>query len=147
MKSFTRLPPTVQKRVALCVGFVVAGAGAAASWTLHQHKDAAQRRLETSLANRAAMTALVQRYEAHQPQGSAALDLSAIVTRSLQGKSFQPSQIQQQNGELALRLDRVAFADVLEWMAELADAGVVFSNVGVAQAIDGVNLTLVLRGA
>ena len=146
MTRFTRLPPDVQKLVAGCVIALVVAAGGALSWTLHARAAAAQSRLDTSSANRSAMTALVERFESRRGSG-AATDLGALVTRSLQGKSFQPSQIQQQNGELALRLDNAPFNEVLAWMLELEKAGAVPGNVAMVQARPaGVTVTLVLRG-
>lgn len=145
MKAFTQLPPKTQKLLVTVAVALLVMAGSATSWSLHQRAAAAQRRFDASSANLQALAALVQRFEERQAAGATGLDLSAIVTRSLQGRSFQPSQIQQQDGELALRLDNAPFADVLAWMVELGEAGLVFSKVGVAQGQEGVNLTLVLR--
>ncbi|MGV3591707.1 MAG: type II secretion system protein GspM [Gammaproteobacteria bacterium] len=145
--AFTRLPPAIQKLVAGIGIALLVAAGIAVSWHMHARAAEARRQVDASNANLAVMRELVRRFEARQATGGTKLDLSALVTRSLQGKSFQPSQIQQQNGELALRFDGVPFAAVLAWMAELAEAGVVFSNVGIAQAgMEGVSLTLVMRG-
>jgi type II secretory pathway component PulM len=112
---------------------------------MHGRVSAAQARVDHSRANQQAMTQLVERFEARQ-LSCAATDLSAVVTRSLQGKRFQPALLQQQNGELALRFDNAPFAEVLEWLIELEEAGAVVASVAVAQAqSSGVTLTLVLR--
>jgi len=146
MKAFAQLPANTQKAIVGALVIVLLGAGAFVSWSMHERRAAAQRHLEASLANRQAMTELVQRFDAQRTSGAAVVDLSALVTRSLQGKGFQPSQVQQQNGELALRIDAASFNEIVTWMAELAEAGVAFSNVGIAQAPAGtVNLTVVLR--
>lgn len=147
MSAFTRLPVSTQKLVAACAVIALVGAGSATSWIMHSRVEAAQSRLDASIANRQAMADLVARFEARQRSGVAELDLSTVVTRSLQGQNFQPSQIQQQNGELALRFDNAPFNEVLAWMLELQESGVTLNNVGIAQAQpDGVSLTLVLRG-
>ncbi|HEY0963932.1 MAG TPA: type II secretion system protein GspM [Pseudomonadales bacterium] len=146
-RAFLRLPPATQKLIAGAGITVLIATGLGMSWQMHARAEEARRAVDASTANHAAMAELVSRFNARQTRGSAAPDLSALVTRSLQGKDFQPSQLQQQNGELALRFDGVPFAAVLAWMVELEDAGVVFSNVGIAQAgSDGVSVTLVMRG-
>jgi type II secretory pathway component PulM len=146
MTRFALLPAATQKVVVgvLAAAFIITAG--ALSWTMHGRVAAAQLRLEASRANQQAMTELVQRFEARQLSG-AATDLSAVVNRSLQGKSFQPTLMQQQNGELALRFDNAPFGDVLAWMSELEEAGAVLANVAIAQAGSGVTVTLVLRGA
>jgi type II secretory pathway component PulM len=147
MSAFTLLPVGTQKLLAAGVAVVLLVAGSSLSWLMHGRVDAAQSRLSVSIANRQAMAELVARFEARAASGAAQLDLSAVVTRSLEGQSFQPSQIQQQNGELALRFDNAPFNEVLAWMLELEASGVVLGNVGIAQAQpEGVSLTLVLRG-
>lgn len=146
MSRFAQLPPRTQKLVVGSALAVLLLAGAGLSWNLHERVAAARARLEASSANRAAMNELVQRFEARARSG-AAPDLSALVARSLQGKSFQPGQMQQQNGELALRLDNVAFADVLDWLIELEEQGAVPAQVAISQGQPaGVTVTLVLRG-
>lgn len=146
MTRFMQLPADTQKLVAGLAAAALIVMGGALSWTLHGQVASARSRLEASATNRQAMMELVRDFEARQLSG-AATDLSALVTRSLQGKSFQPALIQQQNGELALRFDNAPFADVLAWMIELEDAGAIVANVVVAQAQSGVSLSLVLRGA
>jgi type II secretory pathway component PulM len=146
MTRFALLPADTQKLVAGVLAAALIVTGGALSWTMHDRVATAQLRLEASRANQQSMTDLVQRFEARQLSG-AATDLSAVVNRSLQGKSFQPSLMQQQNGELALRFDNAPFADVVAWMLELEEAGAVVANVAIAQAQSGgVTLTLVLRG-
>jgi type II secretory pathway component PulM len=146
MTRFALLPADTQKIVAGTLAFALIVSGGVLSWTLHNQVAAAQLRLEASRANQQAMMELVQRFEARQLSG-AATDLSAVVNRSLQGKNFQPTLMQQQNGELALRFDNAPFADLLAWMLELEEAGAVVANVAIAQAQSaGVTLTLVLRG-
>jgi type II secretory pathway component PulM len=147
MSRFTQLPNDSQKLVVGLVAVLLITGGAALSWIVHGRVAAAQQRLDESRVNQQEMTELVQRFEARRLSG-AATDLSAVVTRSLQGKNFQPTLLQQQNGELALRFDNAPFADVLEWMIELEEVGAVVTNVAVAQGqSSGVTLTLVLRGA
>ncbi|MDY6982622.1 MAG: type II secretion system protein GspM [Pseudomonadota bacterium] len=145
-RAFLRLPPATQKLVA-GIGIAVAvAAGAMASWQMHARAAAAQRHLDASEANLAVMSELVRRFETRQTRGAAAPDLSALVTRSLQGKSFQPSQIQQQNGELALRIDGVPFDELLAWLLELEEAGAVLGSAGITQGQPaGVSAMLVLR--
>lgn len=146
MMRFGRLPNRSQKVVAGLLAALVIVAGSGLSWVMHGRVSAAQLRLDESRANQRAMTELVERFEARQLNG-AAEDLSALVTRSLQDRTFQPTLLQQQNGELALRFDNAPFAEVLEWMLELEQAGAVVANVAIAQAqSSGVSLTLVLRG-
>ncbi len=148
MRRFAQLPVSTQKLVAgVAIGAVLLACGLL-SWQLHAHAAAAESRLQTSATNRQTMTELVQRFQAAQITGTAEVDLSAVVTRSLEGKSFQPSRIQQQNGEIVLRLDNAPFNDVLAWMLELEETGrVVLGNVGITQGQSaGVTLTLVLRG-
>jgi type II secretory pathway component PulM len=146
MTRFALLPADTQKVVVGVLAAALIVSGGALSWTMHSRVAAAQLRLEASRANQQAMAELVQRFEARQLSG-AATDLSAVVNRSLQGKSFQPTLMQQQNGELALRFDNAPFDDVLAWMLELEEAGAVVANVAIAQAqATGVTLTLVLRG-
>jgi type II secretory pathway component PulM len=147
MKHFAQQSGATQKLVVGLVAAALLIGGSALSWTMHHRVAAAQSRLDASRANLQAMTDLVQRFQAREGSG-AATDLSAVVTRSLQGKSFQPALMQQQNGELALRFDSVPFDELLGWMLELEEAGAVATNVAVAQAQSGgVTLTLVLRGA
>jgi general secretion pathway protein M len=147
MLRFLQLPVATQKLVAACTVAAVMCGGGLLSWYLHTRIAAAQLRVETSLANQQAMAELVQRFEAARITGTTQ-DLSAVVTRSLQGKSFQPSRMQQQNGEIALRLDNAPFHEVLAWMLELEESGAVaLGNVGITQAQPaGVTVTLVLRG-
>lgn len=149
---FAQLPVATQKLV-LAAGLVVAVlAGGSLSWHLHQQVTAAQLRRDAAVANLQGMSELVQRYRELQAAGAggtgAAGDLSAVVTRSLQGKTFQPNRIQQQNGELALRLDNAPFNEVLAWLLELEESGaVVLGNVSITQAQPaGVTLTVALRG-
>jgi general secretion pathway protein M len=148
MRRFALLPVATQKLVAGLVVAAVVIAGSALSWQTHRRAAAAQVRLDASVANHEAMTALVQRFQAAQVNGTADTDVSAVVTRSLQGKSFQPSRIQQQAGEVVLRLDNAPFEEVLAWMLELEESGAVaLGNVGITQAQPtGVTVTLVLRG-
>jgi type II secretory pathway component PulM len=154
MKRFTQLPNETQKVAAGLLAVLLIAGGAGLSFTMHGRVAAAKLRLEESRVNQQAMTELVRRFESRQLSGAAA-DLSAVVTRSLQGKNFQPTLLQQQNGELALRFDNAPFAEVLEWLIELEEAGAVVANVAVAQGAQarsgggessGVTLTLVLRG-
>src|SRR5690606_17588476 len=88
MHAFMRLAPATQKLVAGIGVVVIVATGIAASAAMHARAATAQRHLDASSANRAAMNELVQRFEARQTRGTASLDLSALVTRSLQGKSF-----------------------------------------------------------
>jgi len=146
MTRFMRLTPELQKLVVGGGATLVVLACALVSSLMHARVAEAQSRLEASVDNRQTMAELVERFDARQNAG-AATDLGALVTRSLQGKAFQPSLIQQQNGELALRLDNAPFNDVLEWMLELEEAGAVLGNVAMIQAQPaGVTVTLVLRG-
>jgi type II secretory pathway component PulM len=145
-QAFLSLPPATRKFVAGISVAVLVAAGLATSWQLHARAAAAQRHLDASSANLAVMQELVRRFETRQTRGTATLDLSALVTRSLQGKPFQPSQIQQQNGELALRIDGVAFDELLAWLLELEEAGAVLGSAGITQGQSaGVNAMLVLR--
>lgn len=146
MTRFARLPADTQKTLAALIATAVVIAGGMLSWTLHGSVAAAEERLAESRANLQAMAELVQRFEARQLSG-AATDLSALVTRSLQGKAFQPALMQQQNGELALRFDNAPFNEALAWMRELEEAGAVLASVAIAQSPSGgVNLSVVLRG-
>lgn len=145
-QKFLALPPATQKLVAGIgiAAFVAIGLGA--SMHMHARAAAAQRHVDMSNANLAAMHELVRRFEARQTRGGIAPDLSALVTRSLQGKSFQPSQIQQQNGELAVRVDGVPFDELLAWLLELEEAGAVLGSAGITQGQPGgVSAMLVLR--
>lgn len=145
-QAFLRLPPGMQKLVAGIGIAACVATGLGASVQMHMRAAAAQHDAEMSDANLAAMRELVRRFEARQARGGAALDLSALVTRSLQGKSFQPSQIQQQNGELAVRVDGVPFDELLAWLLELEEAGAVLGSAGITQAQPGgVSAMLVLR--
>ena len=151
MAGFKQLTVPTQKRVFAAGMAVCLLMGAALSWQAHRRAAAAQLRYDTTVDQVQTMTALVERYRALQTAGPAATadtDLSAVVTRSLQGKNFQPSRIQQQNGELALRLDNAPFDEVLAWLLELEESGaVVLGNVGITQAQPaGVTVTMVLRG-
>lgn len=146
MSRFGQLPAQTQKLAAVAIAALLIAAGAGLSWMLHGNVADARARLDASVASEQAMRTLVQRFEARQASG-AATDLSTVVTRSLQGKSFQPSLIQQQNGDLALRFDNAPFNEVLAWMLELEEAGAVVANVAATEAQPaGVTLTLVLRG-
>jgi type II secretory pathway component PulM len=153
MTRFTQLPNHTQKMAAGLLAALLIAGGAGLSWMMHGRVADAQLRLDQSHVNQQAMKELVQRFEARRLSG-AATDLSAVVNRSLQGRSFQPTLMQQQNGELALRFDNAPFAEVLDWLIELEEAGAVVGNVAVAQAAQaqfgressGVTLTLVLRG-
>lgn len=152
MRRFLLLPVFTQKRVATAGLVVCLLASAGLSWQMHRQVAAAQIRLDIAQANAQAIAELVERYRALQGEDAAGAaaetDLSAIVTRSLQGKNFQPSRIQQQNGEIALRLDNAPFNAVLAWLLELEETGgVMLSSVGITQAQPaGVTLTLVVRG-
>ncbi len=146
MKRFAQMSAESQKLFAGVLAAVLIVAASGLSWMTHGRAASAEQRLAESRANRDAMTELVRRFEARQLSG-AAVDLSAVITRSLQGKPFQPSLMQQQNGELALRFDNAPFDEVLAWMRELEEAGAVLASVAVAQSPSGgVNLSVVLRG-
>jgi len=107
--------------------------------------------LEQSSQSLIAMQELVQSYQAMAESGAEGTypGLTAVVNQSLQGKTFQPSRIQQNGeGELVVRVDNVPFQQAVGWIHELENArGMVVETIAVGQGQGGlVNLTLTLTG-
>jgi type II secretory pathway component PulM len=150
---FNRLDARSQRNVVIVAATLLVLLGSVLSWQAHGSKRAAAAALEASQQDMRAMDELLARYAQLQQQRGAGVyadseDLTAVVNRTLQGRSFQPARIQQGiGGELQLRLDDVAFADALAWLTELESAGgVVVGAATVNQGSAGsASLTLVLR--
>ena len=150
---FTRLNARRQLQVVVASAALMLVLGSLLSWEMHRSNLAARTALTESENNLEAMDALLVRYSALQAgrgnETAASADIAAIVNRTLQGRSFQPTRIQQgADGELQVRLDEVVCADALAWLAELDSAdGIVAGAVSVSQGSSGsANITLVLRG-
>jgi type II secretory pathway component PulM len=150
---FNKLDARSQRHVVVVTALLLLVLGAALSWQVHGSKRSAAAAVDASAQDLLAMDELLARYEQLQQQRGTGVtanneDLTALVNRTLQGRSFQPTRIQQGvDGELQLRLDDVAFADALAWLTELENTGgVVVGAVTVNQAAAGsASLTLVLR--
>jgi type II secretory pathway component PulM len=151
-KFFQQQTPRMQLlEVTAAVVVIAALAGWGVLLPLHGKLAASKIELERSSQSLIAMQELVQSYEAMAEAGAEGTypGLTAVVNQSLQGKTFQPSRIQQNGaGELVVRVDNVPFQQAVEWIHELENtAGVVVASVAVNQSQSGlVNLTLALTG-
>jgi type II secretory pathway component PulM len=151
---FNRLDARSQRQLVTVAAVLLCVLAGLLSWQVHQGKRAVAAALDESARNLAAMDELLERYASLQQRGGGGMqaggeDVAAVVNRTLQGRSFQPTRIQQgTDGELQVRLDDVAFADALAWLADLENTrGLVVGAVTVNQGPAGsANLTLVLRG-
>lgn len=119
---------------------------------LHNRHAAAQRDFHAAEVALNEVQALAAQWQALQSQGGAAAtaDLASLVNRSLQSYGLQPSRLQQNSAdELQLRLDSVAFADAVAWLAALEELpGVVVVRASFSQGPNGsTSLSLSLRRA
>jgi general secretion pathway protein M len=117
----------------------------------HARLAASKAELERSSQSLVAMQELAASYQEMAESGAEGTypGLTAIVNQSLQGKSFQPSRIQQNGtGELVVRVDNVTFQLAVEWIYELENTrGMAVETVALSQSQGGlVNLTLALTG-
>jgi type II secretory pathway component PulM len=118
---------------------------------LHAKLAASKIELERSSQSLLAMQELVQSYQAKAESGTEGTypGLTAVVNQSLQGRTFQPSRLQQNGaGELLVRVDNVPFQQAVGWIHELESTrGLVVETIAVSQSQGGlVNLTLTLTG-
>jgi general secretion pathway protein M len=151
-KFFQQQTPRMQLlEVTAAIVAITALAGWGLLLPLHAKLATSKIELERSSQSLAAMQELVQSYEAMAAAGAEGTypGLTAVVNQGLQGKTFQPSRIQQNGtGELVVRIDNVSFQQAIEWIYELENtAGVVVGSVAISQSQGGlVNLTLALTG-
>jgi len=119
---------------------------------LHKAQRQAQQQLQQSADELAEVRNLAGQFAAlHTGDNTAtgeAVDMTAVVSRSLQAFGLQPSRIQQGAAdELQLRLDGVQYTDVIAWLAALEQSGnVVLLRATFSQTANGsTNLTVSLK--
>ena len=152
LHKFFQQTPRVQLVEVAATVVVIA---ALTAWGLllpaHAKLNASKIELETRAQSLVAMQELVSSYQSMAASGAEGTypGLTAVVNQSLQGKSFQPSRIQQNGeGELVVRVDNLSFQLAVGWIHELENTrGIVVETVAVSQSQQGlVNLTLTLTG-
>lgn len=152
IKKFFRQAPRVQRLQAAGAVIVI---GALLTWSVllpaHARLAASKTELARSSQSLAAMQELAASYRAMAESGAESTypGLTAVVNQSLQGRTFQPSRIQQNaTGELVVRVDNVSFQLAVEWINELETTrGIAVETVALSQSQSGlVNLTLALTG-
>jgi type II secretory pathway component PulM len=129
-QRFLQLEPRQQLWTAGTLALVVVLLAAAVLLQLHKAQLQAQQQLQFSASELAEVQTLAERFAAlhtgDQTATGEAVDMTAVVSRSLQAFGLQPSRIQQGTvDELQLRLDGVQYTDVIAWLAALEQSGTV----------------------
>lgn len=95
---------------------------------LHKAQVQAQLQLQQAAAELTQVQALAAQFAAlhanDKPASEDVVDLTAVVSRSLQAFGLQPTRMQQgSSDELQLRLDAVPYSDAIAWLASLEQSG------------------------
>lgn len=135
-RQFERLEPRQQRAVAAAAVAIIFAGLAALLLSLHAgNKDAADS-LSAGRATLMQVQTLSAQLDALTAGTDSSSDLTALVMETLQAHGLQPSRLQQSGtDELQLRLDGIAFADAVAWLATLEEtAGVTIVRVSMTQA-------------
>lgn len=136
-RIFQRLEPQLQRRAAIGIA-LIAGAGVAmlvlALHAGNREKVQSLALVRTSLAQVQALSAQLAELTADTTSDR---DLTALVMATLQAHDLQPSRLQQNGAdELQLRLDGIAFADAVAWLATLeSTAGIAVVRVSMSAVV------------
>ena len=151
-QGFLQLEPHQQLWTAGTAAVLVMLMAAAVLLQMHKVEQQAQQQLQFSAGELAEVQTLAGQFAAlHAGDKTASgetVDMTAVVSRSLQAFGLQPSRIQQGTAdELQLRLDGVQYSDVIAWLAALEQNGsVVLLRATFSQAPGGsTNLTVSLK--
>lgn len=141
-----------QALVLLCAALLPLAVALALLLPIHKALDRARQELaatQRAHAQASALVAELQSLNSVQPQpATAAADLTAVLTASLQAYALQPSRLQGNDNEVQLRLDAVQYATLMAWLASLEQTpSVRLVNVALAQgSADTVNANVSFRG-
>ena len=131
-----RLEPQQQRAVAAGAGAIIAILLAALVATLHAGNRNIADSVSTGRATLVEVQTLSARLDSLSAAAAGSSDLTTLVMDTLQSQGLQPSRLQQNGAdELQLRLDGIAFADAVAWLARLeAAAGVTLVRVSMTPA-------------
>ncbi len=127
---FLQLEPHRQLAVAGGAALLVLLLASGVLLQLHRSQRHAQLQLILAAEQLMQVTTLAAQFAAMHASDQAtsgdAVDVTAVVSRSLQAFGLQPTRMQQSMAdELQLRLDAVAYSDAIAWLAMLEQGGAV----------------------
>ena len=136
-RIFQRLEPQLQRRAAIGIALTVGAGVAMLVLALHagnREKVQSLALVRTTLAQVQALSAQLAELTAGTTSDR---DLTALVMATLQAHDLQPSRLQQNGAdELQLRLDGIAFADAVAWLATLeSTAGIAVVRVSMSAVV------------